>query len=191
MRGRFQFKRVKIPERIIKIKERILSDRQLAEVLKKNDLCRFVTRDIQPAHNTFNTLRKRLGPKGFMEIHKRFVLRAHVLGLREPDIQELPKHRKKGIILVADSTFLITCGSTRGKKDEQGRWHFSDESVAFTGKGHHSHKYPVGHKVHSLRTVSGIPMKPKGIEYDRRRTKWACVTAQSHLSETETTPHRY
>ena len=63
--------------RIIKIKERILSDRQLAEVLKKNDLCRFVTRDIQPAHNTFNTLRKRLRPKGFVEIHKRFVLRAH------------------------------------------------------------------------------------------------------------------
>ncbi len=40
--------------RIIKIKERILSDRQLAEVLKKNDLYRFVTRDIQPAHDTFN-----------------------------------------------------------------------------------------------------------------------------------------
>jgi len=37
--------------RIIKIKERILSDRQLAKTLKKNDLYRFVTRDIQPSHN--------------------------------------------------------------------------------------------------------------------------------------------
>jgi hypothetical protein len=103
--------------RIIKIKERILSDRQLAEVLKKNDLYRFVTKDIQPAHNTFNTLRKRLGQEGFVEIHKRFVLKAHSLGLLEPEIPDLPKHRKKGIILVADSTFLITCGSTKGEKD--------------------------------------------------------------------------
>ena len=144
--------------RIIKIKERILSDRQLAATLKKNDLYRFVTKDIQPAHNTFNTLRKRLGPEGFIEVHKRFVLKAHSLGLLEPEIPELPKHRKKGIILVADSTFLITSGSTKGQKDEQGKWRFTDESVAFSGKGHHRHKYPVGHKAHSLRTISGIPL---------------------------------
>jgi hypothetical protein len=144
--------------RIIKIKERILSDRQLADALKKNDLYRFVTKDIQPAHNTFNTLRKRLGARGFVEIHKRLVLRAHSLGLLEPEIEELPKHRKRGIILVADSTFLITCGSTKGQRDEEGQWHFSDESVAFSGKGHHRHKYPVGHKAHSLRTISGIPL---------------------------------
>ena len=62
--------------RIIKIKERILSDRQLADVLKKNDLYRFVTKNTQPSHNTFNTLRRRLGPKGFIEIHKRFVKKA-------------------------------------------------------------------------------------------------------------------
>jgi hypothetical protein len=144
--------------RIIKIKERILSDRQLAEVLRKNDLYRFVTNDIQPAHNTFNTLRKRLGPEGFVEIHKRFVLKANSLGLLEPEIPDLPMHRKKGIILVADSTFLITCGSTKGERDEQGDWRFKDESVAFTGKGHHAHKYPVGHKAHSLKTVNGVPM---------------------------------
>ena len=144
--------------RIIKIKERILSDRQLADALKKNDLFRFVTNDIQPAHNTFNTLRKRLGPEGFIEIHKRFVLKARSLGLLEPEILDLPRHRRKGIILVADSTFLVTCGSTRGERDEQGKWHFKDESVAFTGKGHHSHKYPVGHKAHSLRTIGGIPL---------------------------------
>ncbi|TRZ49674.1 hypothetical protein D4S03_07980 [bacterium] len=100
-----------------------------AEVLRKNDLYRFVTNDIQPAHNTFNTLRKRLGLEGFVEIHKRFVLKAHSLGLLEPEIPDLPKHRKKGIILVADSTFLITCGSTKGEKDGQGRWRFKDENL--------------------------------------------------------------
>ena len=143
--------------RIIKIKERILSDRQLSSSLKKNDLYRFVTRDIQPAHNAFDTLRKRLGPIGFVEVHKRFVIKARSLGLLEPEIPELPKHRKKGIIFVADSTLRITCRSTRGEKDEQGRWHFRDESVAFSGKGHHSHKYHVGHKARGLRTISGIP----------------------------------
>jgi len=45
-----------------------------------------------------------------------------------------------------------------GQKDDQGQWHFTDPSVAFSGKGHHKHKYPVGHKAHSLRTVSGIPL---------------------------------
>ena len=144
--------------RMIKVKERILSDRQLAKVLKKNDLYRFVTRDTQPAHNTFTTLRERLGPTGFIEIHKRFVRKAHSLGLLDPEIKELPKNRRKGIILVADSTFLITSGSTRGHKDEQGQWHFTDPSVAFSGKGHHKHKYAVGHKAHSLRTISGVPL---------------------------------
>ena len=42
--------------RIIKIRERILSDRQLAKDLKKNDRYRFVTQDIQPSHNIFNAL---------------------------------------------------------------------------------------------------------------------------------------
>jgi len=144
--------------RIIKIRERILSDRQLAKALKKNDLYRFVTQDIQPSHNTFNTLRRRLGPHGFIEIHTRFVRKAHSLGLLDPEIKKLPKNRKEGIILVADSTFLITSGSTRGQKDDQGQWHFNDPSVAFSGKGHHKHKYPVGHKAHSLRTVSGVPL---------------------------------
>jgi hypothetical protein len=130
----------------------------LAEALKRNDLYRFVTRDAQPSHNTFNTFRKRLGLPGFVEIHKRFVKKAHALGLLDPEIKELPKNRKKGIILVADSTFLIASGSTRGFKDENGQWHFNDTSVAFSGKGHNKHKYPVGHKAHSLGAVNGIPL---------------------------------
>jgi len=144
--------------RIIKVKERILSDRQLAKALKQNDLYRFVTQDSQPSHNTFNTLRRRLGSKGFIEIHKRLVNKANSLGLLDPEIKELPKNRKRGIIIVADSAFLITSGSTRGEKDEQGKWQFHDPSVAFSGKGHHRHKYAVGHKAHSLRTINGVPL---------------------------------
>jgi hypothetical protein len=144
--------------RMIKVKERILSDRQLADALKKNDLYRFITMDAQPSHNTFNTLRRRLGTAGFIEIHKRFVEKACTLGLLDPEIRELPQNRRKGIIVVADSTFLITAGSTRGEKDAYGQWHFNDPTVAFSGKGHHKHKYPVGHKAHSLRTISGVPL---------------------------------
>lgn len=144
--------------RMIKVKERILSDRQLADALKKNDLYRFITMDARPSHNTFNTLRRRLGAAGFIEIHKRFVEKARTLGLLEPKIKELPENRRKGIIVVADSTFLITTGSTMGQKDEQGQWQFNDPTVAFSGKGHHKHKYPVGHKAHSLHTISGIPL---------------------------------
>ncbi len=108
--------------RIIKVKEQILSDRQLAKALKKNDLYRFVTNDVQPSHNTFNTLRRRLGIKGFAQVHKGFVQKTHNLGLLDPQIKQLPKRRKKGIIVVADSTFLITSGSTKGEKDQQGQW---------------------------------------------------------------------
>jgi len=86
------------------------------------------------------------------------VTKAHSLGLLTPEIRDLPKNRKPGIILVADSTFLITSGSTKGKKDEAGNWRFPDESVAFFGKGHHGHKYPVGHKAHTLITISGVPL---------------------------------
>ena len=144
--------------RLLKIKQRILSDRHLAKALRQHDLYRFVTNAIQPSHNTFTTLRTRLGTHGFIEIHKRFIKKAQRLGLLEIDIKTLPRMRRKGIIVVADSTFLITAGSTRGVKDEQGIWHFTDESVSFSGKGHHKHKYPVGHKAHSLRTISGIPL---------------------------------
>lgn len=147
-----------IISRIIKIKERILSDRQLEKALRQNDLYRFVTRDIQPSHNTFNTLRRRLGCKGFIEVHKGFVKKAHQLGLLNPAIKDLPKTRKKGIIMIADSTFLITSGSTKGEKDDQGQWHFNDQSAAFLGRKHHRYKYAVGHKAHSLRTISGVPL---------------------------------
>jgi len=149
-----------ILSRILKIRERISSDRELALKLSKNDAYRFVTRfphHRSPSHNTFNTLRERLGVEGFVAIHVNFVLKAHELGILDPEITGLPKHRRKGIILIADSTFLLTSGSTKGVRTDEGRWLFKDNSAAF-GRPHHKHKYPVGHKVHSLMTLNGIPL---------------------------------
>lgn len=146
--------------RILKIKERISSDRELATKLSKNDSYRFVTRfegNNSPAHNSFNTLRKRLGVDGFVNIHRNFVLKTNVLGILDPEIVGLPRNRKKGIILIADSTFLITSGSTKGVKTDDGLWIFKDRSASF-GRPHHKHKYPVGHKVHFLMTINGIPL---------------------------------
>jgi hypothetical protein len=79
---------------IIKIKERILSDRQLAKAPRKNDLCRFVTQNIQPSHNTFHTLRQRLDINGYIKIHKHIVTKAPSLGLLAPEIRDLPKTGK-------------------------------------------------------------------------------------------------
>jgi hypothetical protein len=47
--------------RMIKVKEQVLTDRQLARALRKNDLYRFITGDVKPFHNIFQTLRKRFG----------------------------------------------------------------------------------------------------------------------------------
>ena len=69
-----------------------------------------------------------------------------------------PKTESRALFSLLTSMFLITSGSTRGHKDEQGRWHFHDDTVSFFGKRHHRHKYPVGHKTHSLRTISGVPL---------------------------------
>ena len=61
------------------------------------------------------------------------------------------------IILMGDSTFLKAVASTKGKKDSNGNWLFTDDSIAF-GKPHHKHKYPVGHRAHTLTAVSGVPI---------------------------------
>jgi hypothetical protein len=146
--------------RMIKIKERISSDRELADKLSRNELYRFITHmghDHIPAHNTFNSLRTRLGVDGLKKIHGNFVLSANSLGLLTPIIRGFPKNMRKGIILIADSTFLLTSGSTKGIKSEDGSWLFKDQGAAF-GRPHHKHKYPVGYKSHSLITINGIPM---------------------------------
>ncbi len=58
--------------RLLKVKERISSDRELSEKLTKIQIYREaigIKRNMVPAHNTFNTLRSRLGPEGFVQIH--------------------------------------------------------------------------------------------------------------------------
>ncbi len=146
--------------RILKIKERISSDRELSEKLSKINIYREaigISRHEIPAHNTFNTLRHRLGPQGFIRIHQHFVLQAHKVGLLTPPIPDLPKMVRDKIILIGDSTFLQAVAFTKGEKDQNGNWLFTDDSIAF-GKPHHKHKYPVGHRAHTLISVSGIPI---------------------------------
>ena len=149
-----------VKARILKVKERISSDRELSEKLSKIQIYRDVigiSRDEIPAHNTFNTLRQRLGPDGFVEIHRCFVSQAYKKGLLTPPIPDLPKMVRDKIILIGDSTFLKAVASTKGEKTSDGNWLFTDDSIAF-GKPHHKHKYPVGHRSHTLTTVSGIPI---------------------------------
>ncbi len=146
--------------RILKVKERISSDRELSEKLAKIQIYREaigIRRNKIPTHNTFNTLRSRLGPEGFIQIHQHFILQAYETGLLTPPILDLPEVVKGKIILVGDSTFLKAVARTKGKKDENGNWIFTDDSIAF-GKPHHKHKYPVGHRAHTLIAVSGIPV---------------------------------
>ena len=146
--------------RILKVKERISSDRELSDKLSKIRIYRkAVGIDSQeiPAHNTFHTLRQRLGPEGFFQIHQRFVLEAYKVGLLTPPIPDLPKMVRNKIILIGDSTFLKAVASTKGEKNADGNWLFTDDSIAF-GKPHHKHKYPVGHRVHTLTAVSGVPI---------------------------------
>jgi hypothetical protein len=146
--------------RILKVKERISSDRELSEKLAKIGIYREavgIGRQDIPAHNTFHTLRQRLGSEGFVQIHQRFVLEAYKVGLLTPPITDLPKMVRGKIILMGDSTFLKAVASTKGKKDSNGNWLFTDDSIAF-GKPHHKHKYPVGHRAHTLTAVSGVPI---------------------------------
>ncbi|RLB27491.1 MAG: hypothetical protein DRG66_05315, partial [Deltaproteobacteria bacterium] len=88
--------------RILKVKERISSDRELSEKLAKIKIYRDaigINHDEIPAHNTFNTLRQRLGPEGFVEIHRHFLLQAYKLGLLTPPISDVPKMVRDKIIL--------------------------------------------------------------------------------------------
>ncbi len=110
--------------RILKVKERISSDRELSDKLAKIGIYREaigIGRQEIPAHNTFHTLRQRLGPEGFIKIHQRFVLEAYKVGLLAPPIPDLPKMVRDKIILVGDSTFLKAVASTKGEKDVNGK----------------------------------------------------------------------
>ena len=90
-----------------------------------------------------------MGPEGFFQIHQSFVSAVHKIGLLTPPILDLSKMVIDKIILIGDSTFLKVVASTKGQKDTDGNRLFTDDSIA-SGKPHHKHKYPVGHRAHTL-----------------------------------------
>jgi hypothetical protein len=150
--------------RMLKVKQTFVSDRILARRLSENSTYRhfcLLDKGPTPAHNTYNTLRKHLGLKRYAEIHVNFVIEANELGLLNPNIKQLPKNRRGGLILIGDSTPIRSYCSSKGIKQENGSWCFTDPSVSF-GRPHHKDKYPVGHKAHSLITITGIPMVSMG-----------------------------
>jgi hypothetical protein len=146
--------------RILKVKQVFISDRVLVQRLKDvatyRRLCGFSDGKV-PAHTTYHTLRKALGPEGYAEVHAGFVRRAHALNLLDPKLPMLPKNRRKGLIVIADSTTIRAYCSTSGIKQSNGTWLFTDASATF-GRPHHRDKFPVGHKAHSLMAVTGIPL---------------------------------
>ncbi len=78
--GPFGYSSTLILSRILKVKERISSDRELCDKLGKNPIYREavgIRSNEIPAHNTFHTLRQRLGKEGFSRIHRHFVLQAY------------------------------------------------------------------------------------------------------------------
>lgn len=146
--------------RILKIKQIFVSDRILARRLAENSTYRhlcLLDQGLTPAHNTYNTLRLHLGVERYAEIQVNFVNEANKLGLLNPNIEQLPKNRHDGLILIGDSTPIRSYCSSKGIKQENGTWSFTDPSVSF-GRPHHKDKYPVGHKAHSLIAITGIPM---------------------------------
>jgi hypothetical protein len=146
--------------RMMKVKQTFISDRILAKRLSENSTYRhlcLLEKEFTPAHNTYHTLRKHLGVDGYAKIHVNFVNEANELGLLNPSIARLPKNRRKGLILIGDSTPIRSYCRSKGVKQEDGSWLFTDPSVSF-GRPHHRDKYPVGHKSHSLMTITGIPM---------------------------------
>lgn len=146
--------------RILKVKQGFVSDRILAQRLKEvstyRSICGFSEGRV-PAHNTYHTFRNKLGVDGYVKIHAGFVRVAQALNLLDPDLPMLPKNRRKGLILIGDSTTIRAYCSTTGKKQPDGTWLFNDPSVSF-GRPHHRDKFPVGHKAHLLMTISGLPM---------------------------------
>jgi len=146
--------------RILKIKQTFFSDRILSRRLSENSTYRYLClleKGPTPAHNTYNTLRVHLGIDGYAKIQVNFVNEAKELKLLNPNIKALPKKHREGLILIGDSPPIRSYCCTKGIKQEDGSWIFTDPSVSF-GRPHHRDKYPVGHKAHSLITITGIPM---------------------------------
>ena len=146
--------------RILKVKQTFVSDRVLAKRLSENatyrSICGF-NKGQTPSHSTYTTLRGHLGVEGYKAIHRNFVFECDKLGLLNPPSPNLPKNAHKGLILIGDSTPIRAYCSTKGEKRPDGSWLFTDPSASF-GRPHHRDRYPVGHKAHSLITLTGIPL---------------------------------
>lgn len=164
---------------ILKIKENFLSDRALESKLLSNSIYRFCCgfrreQDV-PHFSSFTKMRKRLGAQGYIDIHINFVKQAHEIGLLDPDVPGLPRHRKPGVITIADSTFLYAhCSKSalRGPdgdfiRDQDGRLVFRDSSARI-GRPHHTYKFPLGHRAQTLHTVNGIPLVSLAVEANRK-----------------------
>lgn len=87
-----------ILSRILKVKEHISSDRELASKLRKNEIYRVVCQlrgENTPSHNIYNTLRSKLEIHGYIELHINFVKEADKLGLLTPHINGFPKNMRE------------------------------------------------------------------------------------------------
>jgi IS5 family transposase len=147
---------------LLRVKQNIVSDRRLVADLTCNELYRrAIGLDADPAtvpkRSALSAFRARLGPDGFWALHRAFVLRAHAAGLGEPDLPQLPRNRRPGLILIVDGTFLRAYAHQHAKTDADGTKRFTDPSVTY-GRRHPIYRYPVGHKAHSLVTVGGLPL---------------------------------
>lgn len=143
---------------MLKVKENFLSDRSLEAKLLGNSIyrfcCGFREKTEVPHHSTYTHVRKRLGVWRYVDIHINFVNQAYRLGILDTHV---PKTRKPGLILIADSSFLYAHCSKSGIRDENDNLIFRDPSVR-VGRAHHRYKFPLGHRMHTLHTINGIPL---------------------------------
>jgi hypothetical protein len=147
---------------LLRVKQNIVSDRRLVADLAANELYRrAVGLDSDPARipkrSALSAFRAQLGPDGFWQLHRHFAVRALAAGLGEPDLPQLPRNRRAGLILIVDGTFLRAYAHQHAKTDADGTKRFTDPSVTY-GRRHPIYRYPVGHKAHSLMSVGGLPL---------------------------------
>lgn len=138
------------------------TDRRLVADLATNELYRRAIGlggdpTAVPGRSALSAFRARLGPEGFWALHRHFVGRAHAAGLSQPDLPQLPRNRRRGLILIVDGTFLRAYCHQHPTTDADGVKRFTDPSAAY-GRRHPIYRYAVGHKAHSLVTAGGLPL---------------------------------
>jgi hypothetical protein len=108
---------------ILKVKQVVISDRVLVKRLKEAATYRrlygFSDGKVL-AHSTYHTFRKAVGPNNYTEIHAGFVRCENALNLFNPKLPILPKNRRKGLIVIADSTTIRAYCLNNGKKQSDG-----------------------------------------------------------------------